>query len=224
MLADREPGATGHDAAGRFATDRTGGVQQGRHSEGEDAMRREAGIQVHTYREHRNEVRDDGGDGWAVVVHPRLGDRGAPETLRSGTLNGLADLLAQARRWVDRRSDAGSGRASHLTEPPRAGRPERRGANATEWGSGGDRARTRPVLSQAGVRVDGRDVRFDGWPGEPSRICRSEFGGHRTHHEGQGLGGGEADPVRSLHRLAMDTLNKGPVLRSKIVLPQQDKA
>ena len=47
---------------------------------------------------------------------------------------------------------------------------------------------------------------------------------HRAHREGQGLGGGEADPVRSLDRLAVDTLNKGPVLRSKIVLLQQDKA
>lgn len=72
-------------------------------------MRREAGVQVHTYRGHRIEVRDDGGDGWAVVVHPRPGDRGAPETLRSGTPNGLAGLLAEARQRVDRRLDAESG-------------------------------------------------------------------------------------------------------------------
>ena len=56
-------------------------------------MRRERGIQVHTYRGYRIEVRDDGGDGWAVVVHPRPGDHGAPETLRSGMPNGLAGLL-----------------------------------------------------------------------------------------------------------------------------------
>ena len=107
--ADRDPGATGQASVGPISTDRTGGVQPGRHSEGEDAMRRETGIQVHTYRGHRIEVRDDGGDGWAVVVHPRPGDHGAPETLRSGTPNGLAGLLAQARRQVDRRLDAGSG-------------------------------------------------------------------------------------------------------------------
>jgi hypothetical protein len=72
-------------------------------------MRRERGIQIHSYRGHRIEVRDDGGDGWAVVVHPRLGDRGAAATLRSGMPNGLAGLLAEARRRVDRRLDAGSG-------------------------------------------------------------------------------------------------------------------
>jgi hypothetical protein len=47
---------------------------------------------------------------------------------------------------------------------------------------------------------------------------------HRAHREGQGLGGGEADPVRSLDRLAVDTPNNGPVLRSKIALLQQDEA
>ena len=47
---------------------------------------------------------------------------------------------------------------------------------------------------------------------------------HRAHREGQGLGGGEADPVGNLDRLAVDTLNKGPVLRSEIVLFQQDRA
>jgi hypothetical protein len=71
-------------------------------------LRRETGIQVHSYRGHRIEVRDDG-DGWAVLVYPRSGDRGAPETLRSGMPNGLAGLLAEARRQVDRRLEAGSG-------------------------------------------------------------------------------------------------------------------
>jgi Ca2+-transporting ATPase len=107
--ADRGLGATIGALAGRFTTDRTGGVRPGRHSEGEDAMRRETGIQVHTYCGHRIEVRDDGGDGWAVMVHPRPGDRGAPETLRSGMPNSLAGLLAEARRRVDRRLDAGPG-------------------------------------------------------------------------------------------------------------------
>jgi hypothetical protein len=47
---------------------------------------------------------------------------------------------------------------------------------------------------------------------------------HRAHRGRQDLGGGEADLVRSLDRLAVDTLNKGPALRSKIVLLQRDKA
>jgi hypothetical protein len=47
---------------------------------------------------------------------------------------------------------------------------------------------------------------------------------HRPHRKGRWLGGGEADPVGSLDRLAVDTPNKGPVLRSKIVLLQQDEA
>jgi hypothetical protein len=47
---------------------------------------------------------------------------------------------------------------------------------------------------------------------------------HRAHRERQGLGGGEADLVGSLDRLAVYTLNAGPALRSKIVLLQQDKA
>jgi hypothetical protein len=46
---------------------------------------------------------------------------------------------------------------------------------------------------------------------------------HRARRAGQGLGGGEADPVGSLDRLAVDTLNKAPLLRSKIVLLQQDE-
>jgi hypothetical protein len=47
---------------------------------------------------------------------------------------------------------------------------------------------------------------------------------HRARREGQALGGGEADPTGSLDRLAVETLNKGPVLRSKNVLLQQGKA
>ncbi len=47
---------------------------------------------------------------------------------------------------------------------------------------------------------------------------------HRAHREGQGLGGEELDPVRGLDRLAVDTGNKGPVLRSEIVLFQRGEA
>jgi hypothetical protein len=108
--ADRDLDATGRATTERLATDRTRGGLKGCPPEGEDdAMRREMGIQIHSYRGHRIEVRDDGGDGWAVAVHPRPGDHGAPETLRSGMPNGLAGLLAEARRQVDRRLDAGPG-------------------------------------------------------------------------------------------------------------------
>jgi hypothetical protein len=47
---------------------------------------------------------------------------------------------------------------------------------------------------------------------------------HRGRRRRQALAGGEADPVGSLDRLAVETPNTGPVLRSKIVLLQQDKA
>jgi hypothetical protein len=47
---------------------------------------------------------------------------------------------------------------------------------------------------------------------------------HRARREGQGLGGGEADPVRSLTGWAVDPLNKAPVLRPKIERFQQDEA
>ncbi len=47
---------------------------------------------------------------------------------------------------------------------------------------------------------------------------------HRARREGQGLGGGEADRVRSLHRLAMDTLNERTILRSNSMFFQCDRA
>lgn len=72
-------------------------------------MPRSTSIQIHSYRGYRIEVRDDGGDGWEVVVYPRPSDRGAPEALRSGMPGGLAGLLAEARLRVDRRFGAGLG-------------------------------------------------------------------------------------------------------------------
>ena len=71
-------------------------------------MRRETTVGVRSHRGHRIEVRDDGGEGWAVVIHPRPGDAGDPETLRDRTPNGLSGLLAEARRRADRRLEGGS--------------------------------------------------------------------------------------------------------------------
>ena len=47
---------------------------------------------------------------------------------------------------------------------------------------------------------------------------------HRAHREGQGLGAEKLILSAVSTGRAVDTLNKGPVLRSKIVLLQQDKA
>ena len=56
------------------------------------------------YRGHRLEVRDDGGTGWTVAVHPPGGDA-LPDLLRNSVPNALAALLAGAKRRVDRRLD-----------------------------------------------------------------------------------------------------------------------
>ena len=69
-------------------------------------MARPTTVQVRTYRGHRLELRDDGGTGWTVAVHPPGGDDGAPPVvLRNSVPNGLAALLAEAKRRVDRRLD-----------------------------------------------------------------------------------------------------------------------
>jgi hypothetical protein len=47
---------------------------------------------------------------------------------------------------------------------------------------------------------------------------------HGAHGEGQGLGAKTLIPSAASTAWAVDTLNKGPVLRSKIVLLQQDAA
>ena len=67
-------------------------------------MTRPTTVQVRTYRGHRLEVRDDGGEGWTVAVYPSRGGA-PPEVLRNGVPKGLATLLAEARRRVDRRLD-----------------------------------------------------------------------------------------------------------------------
>jgi hypothetical protein len=67
-------------------------------------MTRPTTVEVRTHRGHRLEVRDDGGEGWIVAVHPPRGGA-PPEVLRNGVPNGLAALLAEARRRVDRRLD-----------------------------------------------------------------------------------------------------------------------
>jgi hypothetical protein len=62
-------------------------------------------VQVRTYRGHRLELRDDGGTGWTVAVHPPGGDGGPTDMLRNSVPNGLTALLAEAKHRVDRRLD-----------------------------------------------------------------------------------------------------------------------
>jgi hypothetical protein len=37
-------------------------------------MARSRGVQVRTYRDHKLEMRDDGGTGWTVAIHPPPGN------------------------------------------------------------------------------------------------------------------------------------------------------
>ena len=68
-------------------------------------MARSSGVQVRTYRGHKLELRDDGGTGWTVAIHPPPGGDAPTETLRNRMPLGLGGLLAEARRRVDRRLD-----------------------------------------------------------------------------------------------------------------------
>jgi hypothetical protein len=65
-------------------------------------MPRSAKVQLQTYRNHRLEVRDDGGDGWCVVIHVP-GDGARSEVLHNRVPNGLRALMGEARRRVDQR-------------------------------------------------------------------------------------------------------------------------
>lgn len=69
-------------------------------------MARPIRLQLRTYRGHRLELRDDGEAGWTVAIHPLRGGA-APEVLRDGVPTGLAALLAEAQRRVDRLLDGG---------------------------------------------------------------------------------------------------------------------
>lgn len=73
-------------------------------------MPRQYVVDVRSYRGHRLEVQDDGGDGWRVVVHAPRGARvPSVETLRNSVPGGLGELLGEARRRVDRRLDGEPG-------------------------------------------------------------------------------------------------------------------
>jgi hypothetical protein len=65
-------------------------------------MRRSTPLEVRTYRGHRLEVRDDGDDGWIVAIYV-VGGGALPEVLRSSVPKGVAGLLVEAKRRVDRR-------------------------------------------------------------------------------------------------------------------------
>jgi hypothetical protein len=68
-------------------------------------MQREAVLQVRTYRGYRLEVRDDGWDGWVIVVHPDAVHEATATALRNGLPHGLEHLLAEAHDLVDRLCD-----------------------------------------------------------------------------------------------------------------------
>ena len=70
-------------------------------------MKRETSIETRSYRGYRIEIRDDGGAGWAVVIHAPPDDTGDPAILRNEQTNSLADLLTEAHQRVDRRLDGG---------------------------------------------------------------------------------------------------------------------
>lgn len=60
------------------------------------------------HRGHFLEAYDDGGEGWVVIVHGPDGKGGAPQDeLRSRVPGGLNDLIAEAKRRLDRRLDGG---------------------------------------------------------------------------------------------------------------------
>ena len=65
-------------------------------------MKQETRIGMHVHRNYRLEVRDDGGDGWIVVVHAPPTATATKTTLRNDASNGLGTLLTEARTHVDR--------------------------------------------------------------------------------------------------------------------------
>lgn len=67
-------------------------------------------VSVRTYRAHRFEILDDGGLGWIIVIRAPVGpdsviDSTQPIRLRNSVPNGLATLIEEARRQVDRMLD-----------------------------------------------------------------------------------------------------------------------
>jgi hypothetical protein len=74
-------------------------------------MPRATAVQVCIYRDHRLELRDDGGTGWTVAIYAPCGRNAPLEVLRNSVPNGLATLLAAVRWQVDRRLDGGPGDA-----------------------------------------------------------------------------------------------------------------
>jgi hypothetical protein len=65
-------------------------------------MARSTTLQVRTYRGHRLQLRDDGATGWTIAIHSACRNA-APVLLRNSVPSGLATLLAEAERRVDRR-------------------------------------------------------------------------------------------------------------------------
>ena len=90
-------------------------------------------VSLRSYRAFRFEIVDDGGLGWCVTIHPPTGMRpgggGDAFSIRNTIPNGLAALLAAARKAVDsrvahpdwRRAPEGSPRADGSRDPAASG-------------------------------------------------------------------------------------------------------
>jgi hypothetical protein len=66
-------------------------------------MTKQQPVSLKSYRNHRLEVLDDGGDGWVVTIYePQCGKSA---TLRNRVPSGLKFLVAEAEATIDRRLD-----------------------------------------------------------------------------------------------------------------------
>ena len=63
-------------------------------------MSRICRVGVHTYRQHRIELFDDGACGWRAIIHAQAG-RGAVADLHTPIPKALGALVADAKRRVD---------------------------------------------------------------------------------------------------------------------------
>ncbi|RYG63560.1 hypothetical protein EON80_20985 [bacterium] len=66
-------------------------------------MTKQQPVALKSYRNHRLEVLDDGGDGWVVTIYEPQG--GNSTTLRNRVPSGLSFLMEEAEAIIDRRLD-----------------------------------------------------------------------------------------------------------------------
>ncbi len=66
-------------------------------------MPRPRQVELRTHRDYRLEIKDDGGDGWMVIIY--ASNHTDRSVLRTSVPGGLAGLLDEARSRIDRRVD-----------------------------------------------------------------------------------------------------------------------